>query len=96
MKVITTLDFDRWYETCGVKEKALIDVRISKVEEFDYFGKWKYLGDGLSELKWKIGLRVYFAKVGQKIILLINGGKKNAQKKDIKKAKRILQRYAAA
>jgi len=45
-------------------------------------------------LKWENGKRVYFAKTEPVIILLLNGGLKNAQKKDIQKARILLERYA--
>jgi len=95
VKVLRTEEFNIWFSKCSIKEQALIDARVSRIEAFDHFGNWKYLNDGVAELKWKSGLRIYFARVGQKIILLLNGGKKNAQKKDIQKAKNILQRYAS-
>lgn len=94
MEVLNTDDFDEWYQSQTLKEKAQIDARIARIEQFEHFGDWKYLSDGIAELRWKSGRRVYFAKVGEKIILLLNGGLKNAQQKDIKRAKRILKRYA--
>jgi putative addiction module killer protein len=35
------------------------------------------------------GYRIYFKKEGGKIVILLNGGNKSSQKKDIKKAKEI-------
>ena len=94
MEVLTTEDFDHWYQGLAPREKGQVDARIARIEEFGHFGDWKFLGDGVAELRWKSGRRIYFAKVGDKIILLLNGGYKNAQQKDISKAKRILRRYA--
>ena len=76
-------------------ERAQIDARISKIERFEYFGDWKHFKDNLSELRWKNGRRIHFVKVDQKTILLLCGGLKNAQKKDIKRARLILQRYTS-
>ena len=42
-------------------------------------------GGGLTEIKWKNGRRVYFSVIGNKVILLLIGGYKNAQNKEIKK-----------
>jgi putative addiction module killer protein len=42
------------------------------------------------ELKWKSGLRVYTARVGQMVIVVLGGGNKNGQDKDIQKAKKVL------
>jgi len=56
-------------------------------------GDVRYLGNKLFEFKWKIGIRIYFVIKGRKIILLINGGNKNDQKRDIKKARNIQKDY---
>ena len=94
VEVITTKEFDRWYFRISHKERMQVDARIAKIEQFEHFGDWKYLNDGIAELRWKSGRRVYFARVGHKIILLLNGGLKHGQKKDIKRAKSIFRRYA--
>jgi putative addiction module killer protein len=72
-----------------------VEARVFRIEQHEHFGDAKHLGDGLSELRWKIGVRVYFARVGNKIILLLNAEGKNAQKKDIKKARLLLERYTS-
>ncbi len=94
MKVIASPEFNSWHTKLAHREQAQIDARISRIEENEYFGDWKYLGDGLAELRWKNGRRVYFTKQEGRVVLLLNGGLKNAQKKDIKKAKLLLRRYA--
>jgi len=55
------------------------------------FGDTKYLGDGVSELRIYVGpgYRLYFAKSGIKIILLLCGGSKATQPKDIEQAKNV-------
>ena len=78
----------------SLTEKLQVDSRIQRIRDHSHFGDAKSLGDGLAELKWKSGKRVYFAKTGPVIILLLNGGLKNAQKKDIQKARILLERYA--
>ena len=67
-----------------------MDARIARIEENNHLGDWKYIGDGLAELRWKNGRRVYFTKLKDKIILLLIGGYKNAQKKTLKKPVRSL------
>ena len=60
MEVIATKEFDKWYFHISYKERMLVDARISKIEQFEHFGDWKYLGDGVVELRWKNGRRIYF------------------------------------
>ncbi len=57
------------------------------------------LAEGLLELRWKNGRRVYYSIIekislkSNEFVLILLGGLKNEQKKDIQKAKRILKRY---
>jgi len=60
------------------------------------FGDFKYLENSIYELRIKTGpgYRVYYTKKDEKIILLLIGGDKSTQQKDIKKAKTILKEYS--
>ena len=59
------------------------------------FGDCKTIGDGLAELRihYGPGIRVYYSKIGNKVILLLCGGDKGSQSKDISKAKEYLKEY---
>lgn len=92
--LVRTDEFAAWFFELSVKEQAQIDSRLARVEEFGHFGDCKNLGDGLAELRWKNGRRIYFSRIKGQIVLLLNGGLKNAQVKDIKKARLLLERYA--
>jgi len=96
MQILRSEEFESWLAGQSAKLTALIEVRIFRIENYDHFGDAKHLGDGLSELRWKNGLRVYFARVGSRVVLLLNGGGKNDQKKDIKKARVLLGRYTSS
>ena len=56
-------------------------------------GDRKSLGDGLLELRvhYGAGYRVYFYRKGDVVIVLINGGDKSSQKRDIVKARKLLK-----
>lgn len=66
-------------------------LRIQKLEEDEHFGDCESVGDGIRELKVNFakGYRIYFKEKDGKIIILLIGGDKSSQKKDIKKAKEI-------
>ena len=51
----------------------------------------KPVGEGVSEMRidYGPGYRVYFRKIGQKVIILLAGGDKESQSKDIKTALRL-------
>lgn len=74
-----------------MKAKAKILVRIQKLENDEHFGDCKNVGDGIWELRVNFakGYRVYFKEKDGKIIVLLIGGDKSTQAKDIKKAKEI-------
>lgn len=88
-----TPEFITWFNKQSEKSKAQIDARLKNVELFDYFGDHKALGEKLLELRWKNERRVYYTLVLQDALtLVLLGGIKNAQKKDIQKARKILER----
>jgi putative addiction module killer protein len=65
VEVQATKEFDTWYKKCPLKDQAQIDARVARIESFGHFGDAKSLKDGLAELRWKNGRRVYFARVGE-------------------------------
>ncbi len=94
LQIERTSEFMEWFESLNLKDQMQIDSRIQRIRDHAHFGDAKNLGDGLAELRWKNGRRVYFSKTGPVVILLLNGGLKNAQKKDIQKARLLLERFA--
>ncbi|WP_434979128.1 type II toxin-antitoxin system RelE/ParE family toxin [Daejeonia sp. YH14] len=87
-----TNEFDKWLKKLkDLRAKAKILFRIQKLETEEYFGEWKPVGNGISELKinYAKGYRVYFKEKDGKIIVLLIGGDKSSQQKDIEKAKEI-------
>jgi putative addiction module killer protein len=61
------------------------------------FGNIKPVGDGVSELEVDHGpgYRVYYAMSGKAVVLLLIGGDKSTQSKDIETANRYWQDYQA-
>lgn len=92
-RTIRTEEFSDWLEGESLKAQVQIEKRISKIELDGHFGKTKEVDDDIFELKWKNGRRVYFAYLIEENILLLLGGNKNGQSKDIVQAKKILERY---
>lgn len=87
-----TTEFDKWLRKLkDLRAKAKILLRIQKLEIEEYFGEWKPVGNGINELKinYAKGYRIYFKETGGKIIILLIGGDKSTQEKDIEKAKEI-------
>ncbi len=69
------------------RARARILVRIERLASGNP-GDVKALGEGISELRidYGPGYRVYYKKVGRQIIILLAGGDKRTQAKDIKSA----------
>ena len=82
--------YSSWYNDQSTKYQALIQSRLQKIEDEGHFGKIRWLDDGLWELKFNIGIRIYYARTGQFEITLFIGGTKHGQEKDIKKAKTLI------
>lgn len=94
-KIEKTDDFDKWLRKLkDLRAKAKILFRIQKIENDEHFGGCEPVGDGIRELKidYAKGYRVYFKESDEKIIILLIGGDKSTQQRDIEKAKEILKR----
>jgi putative addiction module killer protein len=94
ISIFKTQEFENWYILQSQRQQAIIDSRLSKIEAFSHFGDCKYLNGKLLELRWANGLRIYFTKLEINQILILIGGIKHEQKKDIKKARILLKKYS--
>jgi len=91
-----TDEFEKWFRKLKDKRaKAKILFRIQRIEEYGNFGDSEPVGNGINELRihYAKGYRVYLKKHGNHIVLLLNGGDKSTQQKDIKKAEQIWIAY---
>lgn len=88
-EVFSTPEFDEWFEEERPKSRFQIEARIKKIEDCGYFGHHKFLKDEIWELKFNDGRRIYYVIIPKSNILLLLGGNKNGQDKDISKAKNI-------
>lgn len=90
-----TIEFDKWLRKLkDLRAKAKILFRLQKIEDDEHFGECEPVGNGIRELKinYAKGYRVYFTESDGKIILLLIGGDKSTQQKDIERAKAIMSR----
>jgi putative addiction module killer protein len=81
--------YRRWFdELRDERARARIDVRIFRLAMGNP-GDVKSVGEGISELRidYGPGYRVYFARKGRSLVLLLCGGDKSTQDQDIKAAK---------
>ncbi len=73
-----------------------VEARLARVA-IGNLGDVEVAGEGVLELRidWGPGYRVYFSRLGQVIILLLCGGDKRTQQKDIERAKAYFKDYKA-
>ena len=73
---------------------AKIEVRVRRIR-LGNLGYWEPMGEGVGELKvdYGPGYRIYFGRIDSAIIVLLCGGDKKTQKKDIVKAKELWQDF---
>ncbi len=88
LSISKTQAFDKWFD--GLKDtkgRFRIQARIDRAE-LGNFGDCEPVGEGVSEMRIHFGpgYRVYFAQRGLLIVLLLVGGDKSTQAKDIKAA----------
>jgi putative addiction module killer protein len=89
--ILTTEIFDDWFANLKDRQAARrIQVRIDRAEEGN-LGDCKPVGEGVMEMRihYGPGYRVYFTQQGMEIVILLAGGDKSTQAKDIKTALEI-------
>ena len=87
--------FELWLK--GLREihtRAKIRMRLDRLR-MGNFGDCKAIASGVSELKihYGPGIRIYYGKIANRVVLLLCGGDKNIQERDITKAKEYLKEY---
>jgi putative addiction module killer protein len=85
--------FAHWFRDLRDRRaRARIQVRIDRLQ-LGSPGDVKAVGEGVSELRvdYGPGYRVYFTRRGKQLILLLAGGDKRTQDRDIKKAIQLAQ-----
>jgi len=95
VKIRKTDLYEHWFTTLrDRKARARIQMRVDRME-LGLFGDVKSVGEGVSELRidYGPGYRVYFMQRGNELVILLAGGNKRTQGKDIKTALELAQLY---
>jgi putative addiction module killer protein len=88
-----TDEFIGWLRNLrDLSAKARIAQRIDRIAAGN-FGDTKSVGDGVSELRFAFGpgYRIYYTMKGEVVVILLSGGDKDTQSRDIEKAKKLAQ-----
>ena len=86
--------YARWFHGLNAQAAAKVTAALARMEHGN-LSNTKSLGSGVIESKIDFGpgYRVYFGKDGERLIILLGGGTKKGQNKDIQKAKELWLEY---
>lgn len=90
-EILSTDEFDRWLsDLADERAKTKIASRVARLR-LGNAGDVTPVGEGVSEMRVHHGpgYRVYYKQTGRMIILILCGGDKSSQSRDIKRAKEI-------
>jgi len=93
VEVRKTKVFGDWLDGLrDARAKARILVRLRRLS-LGNFGDWKSIGSGVSELRvdYGPGYRIYLTRQGNSVVILLAGGTKKSQNRDIKRAISLAQ-----
>jgi putative addiction module killer protein len=89
--------YQEWEESLPLSQQAMMWSRLERIRLGNFGDVKKLQGVGKSLYELRIhsspGWRIYFGKEGNSIIILLCGGNKNSQKRDITKAQKYWQDY---
>lgn len=94
--VLQTTEFAKWLKRLKDAEaRARILVRIRRLSLTENFGDAKPVGGGVYEMRIEHGpgYRLYYARRDNALVLLLIGGDKSSQQRDITKAKKLNLEY---
>jgi putative addiction module killer protein len=94
LEIRQTEVYSDWFNSLRDRQaRARIDVRIRRLS-LGNPGDVKPVGEGVSELRidYGPGYRVYFVQHGQTLVILLAGGDKSTQDKDIKTARELARK----
>ena len=86
--------FGKWFERLNAPAAAKVRVALARIE-MGNFSNTKSVGTGVWEIKidYGPGYRVYYGKAGEHVVLLLAGGTKKYQQKDIEKSKKLWSEF---
>jgi putative addiction module killer protein len=89
----TTEIFNKWLQKLRDRQAVLAITKRLGRAKLGNFGDVAPVGSGVSEMRFFIGpgYRLYYVIRGGKIIVMLCGGDKSTQEKDIKKAKELAE-----
>ena len=91
LEIVESSTFKRWVRSLRDRRAvARINARLRNVS-LGNLGDIRSVGDGISEMRIRHGpgYRIYFMRRGLNLVVLLCGGDKGSQQRDIERAKRL-------
>ena len=89
--ILRSATFDRWLGR--LRDRQAVDRIVARLVAADdgYLGDVRSVGGGMSEMRIQYGpgYRIYFITRGAELIILLCGGDKDSQRRDIERARRM-------
>jgi len=86
--------FGIWFLGLDARAAAKVTTALYRIQQGN-FSNVKAVGEGVSEYKidFGTGLRIYFGQDGDELVILLGGGSKKRQDRDIKEAQMLWAQY---
>ena len=87
--------FDEWFDSLRDRKwQVAVDSRLARVRAGN-FGDSRSVGGGVFELRIDVGpgLRVYYGLRGRQVVVLVGGGDKSSQTRDIRRAQQLWKQF---
>jgi putative addiction module killer protein len=85
--------FSAWFNSLEAVAAAKVRVALGRMEQGNFSNVEWFRGIGEFKINWGPGLRIYLARDGLRIVILIGGGTKKRQHQDIERACALWEDY---
>lgn len=91
--LLQTQEFQEWLDSLTDRSAQIRIVARLRMAEAGNLGDYKSVGGSVSEMRVNVGpgYRLYFTRKDRVLLIMIGGGNKASQKRDIKRAQRIVE-----
>jgi len=87
------IPFKKWFDGLNPQAAAKVSIALARIELGNTSNiKW-FTGLGEYVMDWGPGYRIYLFQDGQNLIVLLGGGTKSRQQRDIDRARKLLNEY---
>jgi len=86
--------FARWFDELDSRAADRVDTSLQRMRRGN-FGDHKAVGEGVIErrIRFGPGYRLYYGRDGKRLVVVLAGGSKKTQSRDIRTAQRLWKRY---